>query len=152
MRSLFQLNVKKILLADDDQDDCLLFKNALADLSLPLKLTIVPDGVELMDMLNQENMPLPDVLFLDLYMPRKSGFECLTEIKNNPRLNQIFVIIFSSSYAPEVVEQLYKNGAQFYVRKPDNVAQFKKVIYHALHLRNSPAFPALTKTAVNLSF
>ena len=127
---------KHILLAEDDEDDCFLFKNALEELPLTFHLTIVANGEELMLLLNDINRQLPDVLFLDLNMPRKNGFECLKEIRANETLNHLPVIIFSSAYAPGVVDQLYKDGAQYYVRKPDDISQYKKVIFHSLHLKH----------------
>ena len=71
-----------ILLADDDTDDCIFFKEALDELLLPTKLMTVHDGEQLMHLLANESTELPDVLFLDLNMPRKNGFECLEEIKS----------------------------------------------------------------------
>jgi len=127
---------KYILLAEDDEDDCFLFKNALEDLPLTFRLITVQNGEELMLLLNDSSRPLPDVLFLDLNMPRKNGFECLKEIRGNETLNQLPVIIFSSAYAPDIVDQLYKDGAQYYVRKPDDISQYKKVIYQSLHLKH----------------
>lgn len=78
-----QLN---ILLADDDSDDCLFFKEALRELLLSTNLTTVHDGEQLMQLLTNETNVLPHVLFLDLNMPRKNGFECLTEIKLSKKL------------------------------------------------------------------
>ena len=78
--SLKQLD---ILLADDDLDDCLFFKDALEDMPAYTKFTAVHDGEQLMQLLTHEKNGLPDILFLDLNMPRKNGFECLTEIRQN---------------------------------------------------------------------
>jgi CheY-like chemotaxis protein len=72
-----------ILLADDDIDDRGFFEKALLEIPIACQLTMVQDGEQLMDYLNKHTMELPDVLFLDLSMPRKTGFECLTEIKEN---------------------------------------------------------------------
>ena len=129
--SLKQLN---ILLADDDPDDCLFFKVALRELLLSTRLTTVFDGEQLMHQLLNEMPILPDVLFLDLNMPRRNGFECLSEIKQNGKLCQLSVIIFSTSYEQEVVNELYKNGAQYFIRKPSEFSQFKKIIQEALKL------------------
>jgi CheY-like chemotaxis protein len=71
----------RVLLADDDADDCLFFKEALEELPLSTSLTIVNDGDQLMKWLLKNTSRLPHVLFLDLNMPRKNGFECLTEIR-----------------------------------------------------------------------
>lgn len=121
----------KLLLADDDMDDCLFFQEALEDLNLPTLLTTVNDGVQLMDFLNLKENELPDALFLDLNMPRKSGFECLSEIKLNKTLQELPVIIISTSMDTEVVNKLYKNGAHYYIRKPGDFNVLKKVINEA---------------------
>jgi CheY-like chemotaxis protein len=121
-----------VLLADDDQDDCLLFKEVLEELPLSTSLTIIHDGDQLMKLLEKKNSHLPHVLFLDLNMPRKNGFECLTEIKGNKELNHLSVIIFSTTSEQEIVNLLYRNGAQYYIRKPSEFAHAKKVIYEAL--------------------
>ena len=129
--NLKQLN---ILLADDDTDDCVFFKNALKDLVIPTSLIAVHDGEQLMHLLINETLELPHILFLDLNMPRKNGFECLTEIKLNKKLKQLPVIVFSTSFEQEMVNMLYKNGAQFFIRKPSEFLQFKKIIQQALTL------------------
>ncbi len=70
-----------LLLADDDTDDCFFFKEALEELPVSAKFTFVNDGVQLMQLLIVNDTSLADALFLDLNMPRKNGFECLSEIK-----------------------------------------------------------------------
>ena len=126
-----QLN---ILLADDDIDDCVFFKEALAELNISTKLTAVHDGEKLMKLLTSKTNVLPHILFLDLNMPRKNGFECLSEIKENEKLKGLPVAVFSTSYEQEVVNLLYKNGAQYFIRKPAEFTQFKKIILHTLTL------------------
>ena len=128
------LNQLKILLADDDIDDCIFFKEALVELLLSTHLTTVNDGEQLMQLLTNETNVLPNVLFLDLNMPRKNGFECLTEIKLSKKLKQLPVIVFSTSFEQEVVNQLYKNGAQYFIRKPSEFSQFKNIIQLSLAL------------------
>jgi CheY-like chemotaxis protein len=123
-----------ILLCDDDSDDCYFFKEALEKLSHSTKLTVVHDGEQLMELLTNETNELPHVLFLDLNMPRKNGFECLTEIKLNKKLKQLPVIIISTSLDQEVVNLLHKNGAQYFIRKPSEFPQLLKVIQQALTL------------------
>ena len=129
--NLDQLN---ILLADDDTDDCIFFKEALGELLPSTHLTTVHDGEQLMQLLTNETNLLPHVLFLDLNMPRKNGFECLTEIKLSKRLKRLPVIVFSTSFEQEVVNQLYKNGAQYFIRKPSEFSQLKKIIQLSLTL------------------
>ena len=121
-----------IVLADDDIDDCNFFKEALDELPVSAHLTTVHDGEKLMQLLTKNANPLPDVLFLDLNMPRKNGFDCLVEIKRNANLKSLPVIIFSTSFEQEVANLLYKNGAQHYIRKPSHFSQLKNIIYHTL--------------------
>jgi len=126
------LKQMNILLADDDADDCLFFKKALAGSSLSTNLTTVSDGEQLMQLLKNNTYELPDVLFLDLNMPRKNGFECLSEIKQSSRLKLLPVIVFSTSFENEVVNKLYQNGARYFIRKPSEILQYKKIILQTL--------------------
>jgi CheY-like chemotaxis protein len=130
------MNLKQldILLADDDTDDCIFFEEVLGELLLSTTLTSVHDGEQLMKLTTNETYKLPHILFLDLNMPRKNGFECLTEIKQNEKLKNLPVIIFSTSFEQEVVNMLYKNGAQYFMRKPPEFSQFKKIVFHTLML------------------
>lgn len=123
-----------LLLADDDSDDCLFFQEALDELTVESKLTTVNDGVELMTFLTTNTCKLPEALFLDLNMPLKSGFECLSEIKLIENLKQIPIIIFSTSYDMKVIDMLYEKGASYYIRKPGEFSELKKVINEAIHL------------------
>ena len=120
-----------LLLADDDIDDCLFFQEALDELTILANLNTVNDGVQLMELLSNQPYNLPDILFLDLNMPRKSGFECLTELKLHTVFNVIPVVIFSTSLDPEVVNNLYNNGAHYFIRKPGDFNILKKVIHEA---------------------
>ncbi len=97
-------------------------------------LTIVNDGVQLIDFLKANTHNLPDVLFLDLNMPRKSGFECLSEIKRLDSLKHVPVIIFSTSLDMEVAHLLYNKGAHHYIRKPGEYIILKKIILKVLTL------------------
>lgn len=119
-----------LLLADDDEDDCAFFKEALDEIVVPADLVTVNDGVELMKFLAVNT--LPDILFLDLNMPRKNGHECLTEIKQKEELKDLPVIIFSTSLDNEIVDKMYEKGATYYIRKPGDFSKLKKVIENAL--------------------
>src|SRR5450432_222770 len=123
-----------VLLADDDIDDCQFFEEALDELPISTHFTAVHDGEQLMQLLTNETNELPDILFLDLNMPRKNGFECLLELKLNETLKKLPLIIFSISFEQEVVNQLHKNGAQYYIRKPTEFSQLQKLIQLALNL------------------
>jgi len=121
-----------ILLADDDDDDCFFFKTALEGSSISTHLTTVTDGEQLMRLLKNETHELPDVLFLDINMPRKNGFECLSEIKLSSRLKLLPVIVISTSFEQEIANLLYQNGAQYFICKPSEISKYNKIILQAL--------------------
>jgi len=127
-----------ILLADDDADDRFLFEKALKEIPIATHLTTVSNGEELMDYLFKNSTDLPDVLFLDLSMPRKTGYECLIEIKENKKLEAIPIIVFTTSIPSNIGAEvdlsntMMKFGAQDYVRKPIDFDQLKHVIHQAL--------------------
>lgn len=130
-----------ILLADDDNADCLLFKDALEELPVSALLTIVHNGEELIEEITKKEGKFPDVLFLDLNMPRKSGLASLGEIKRNTDLQNLPVIIFSTASDAGTVKNVYRNAAHYYIAKPPDFSQLKKVIYEALTLirqKNNP--------------
>jgi CheY-like chemotaxis protein len=124
---------RQILPADDDPDDNLLYRDALEEIYLPSLLTTVRDGEQLIGLL-MEMQPLPDILFLDLNMPKKNGLDCLKSIRQIKLLRQLPVIIFSTSFEPIVVDQLYDNGARYYIRKPNDYSELKQVIVGVLTL------------------
>ena len=88
---------KKIFLAEDDPDDRSFFEDALNALALQTVLVISEDGEELMTALEETVPPQPFVIFLDLNMPRKNGFECLKEIRESDKLKDIPVVVLSTS-------------------------------------------------------
>ena len=106
-----------LLLADNDIDDRFFFDRTLKALPFDIRLTTVDDGQHLMDFLFENARQLPDVLFLDLNMPRKNGSDCLTEIKQSEMLQHLPVIIYSTSLHEDVANQLYTAGAHYYMRK-----------------------------------
>ena len=117
-----------IFLADDDADDCALFKDALNELSIQTQLTITNDGDQLLTALDEKVPPLPHVIFLDLNMPRKSGFVCLEEIRRTPKLKNIPVVIFSTSANPTAIDTTYSLGANYFICKPRSFELLKKAI------------------------
>jgi CheY-like chemotaxis protein len=117
-----------ITLADDDEDDRLFFTEAFSELKINTRVNTVNDGVELMDFLNNEDSVLPNVLFLDLNMPRKNGVECLLEIKQNDRFKDIAIAIYSTSSSEEHIEETFVNGANIYIKKPNDFNLLKKVL------------------------
>lgn len=127
-----------ILLADDDMDDRIFFEKALTEIPLITTLNTVQNGEQLMEYLAAHADPLPDILFLDLSMPRKTGFECLAEIKENERLKALTVIMFTTSFTrgldleDNLKATLNRMGAYDYIRKPSDFKELKQVIEKTL--------------------
>ncbi len=113
-----------ILLAEDDPDDRVLLQDALAEGRLINDLRCVEDGEELLDYLHHrgrftdESSPRPGLILLDLNMPRKDGREALKEIKADPALRQIPVVVLTTSQAEEDIFRSYDLGANSFVTKP----------------------------------
>ncbi len=123
-----------IFLADDDEDDCMLFEDALREICAETKLTTANDGEQLMKLLLENTSALPNSIFLDLNMPRKNGFECLEEIRSNPVLKDIPIVIFSTTAQQQSVDRAYEYGANFYIQKPGTFAQLKGIIKKILSI------------------
>jgi len=123
-----------LLLADDDTDDCDFFEDALRDIPIVTTLTTIHNGVDLMNLLTQKAFKLPHALYLDLNMPLKNGFECLSEIKSNNTLKQLPVVVFSTSLDKDVVKSLYLQGANYYIRKPAEFSNLKNIILKSISL------------------
>ena len=127
-----------ILLADDDVDDCSFFEKALREIPIASQLKTVCDGEQLMNYLFENLGNLPEVLFLDLNMPFKNGFECLVEIKENEQLHNLPVVMFSTAfpknsiYEEELKNKLLKIGAFHFIRKPHNIEHLKLEVHQAL--------------------
>ena len=117
-----------VLLADDDEDDRNFFKDAFGEIKINTDVKLVNDGVELMEYLNQPDIVLPHILFLDLNMPRKNGLECLSEIKKIERLKQIAIAIYSTSASDSDIEETFVKGANIYIKKPNDFEALKKTL------------------------
>ena len=117
-----------IFLADDDDDDCVLFQDAMNEVARDHELVISYDGQELLETLDARVPPEPRVIFIDLNMPRKNGIECLQEIKRTDKLKNIPIIILSTSSQAGSIETAYAHGADYYITKPGTYAMLKKTI------------------------
>lgn len=125
--SLISKRSPRVLMADDDADDRELFEAAVMEIAPNIQIATCKNGLELMTALNDEAIPLPDIIFLDLNMPFKNGQECLEEIRRTPRLRSLPVIIYSTSTNREYVEQTYSKGADYYLAKPDSYGDLKLI-------------------------
>jgi chemotaxis family two-component system response regulator Rcp1 len=121
-----------ILLAEDNPADAELTMESMKEMKIRNKVYHVKDGVEAMEFLHKRgkyaNMPLPDVVLLDLNMPRKDGRRTLEEIKENPDLKHIPVVILTVSDAEEDIMKSYNLHANCYVTKPMDLDEFSKVV------------------------
>lgn len=114
-----------ILLADDDEEDRMLACDALTESRLSNDITCVTDGEDLMDYLHRRGKyappaeaPRPSLILLDLNMPKKDGREALREIKADPELRQISVVVLTTSKAEEDIYSSYDSGASSFISKP----------------------------------
>lgn len=137
-----QIIEKYIMLADDDIDDRMLFEEALRELCEKSRFVTSIDGYDLLNTLNNTSPPPPDVIFLDINMPKLDGLECLTKIKNNPSYKDIPVIIFSTSSNQENIEKAKLIGASYYIKKPTNFKSLKDIISKVCELITEPVNPA----------
>jgi CheY-like chemotaxis protein len=120
-----------ILLADDDKADRLLFKEAFEELEVKTIVHSVNNGAQLMEYLNK-NPLLPNLVFLDLNMPGKNGLECLKEIRGTKRLKDIAIAIYSTSASEKDIEETFHNGANVYIKKPNDFSTLKQVLDKAV--------------------
>lgn len=130
---MYQIQIKNVILAEDDEEDVLLFETVLSELNQDIKVVVATDGNELMKILKQVST-LPEMIFLDLNMPNKNGFECLREIKSNDKWNSIKIIILSTSSQQQQIETAYKGGADLYLAKPVSYTHFKNIMEKCLSL------------------
>ncbi len=121
-----------IILADDDEDDRIFFKEAMSETVSTATVNTANDGIELMNMLSGK---LPDAIFLDLNMPLKNGQECLSEIKANKRYKNIPVVIYSTSSNVDQINSTFKAGANLYISKPDSYLKLKIILKKVFTLK-----------------
>jgi CheY-like chemotaxis protein len=124
--------VKKIWLAEDDDDDFYFFKKALDTIDLNVELTRAKNGFELMELLKR--VPAPEMVFLDINMPLKNGFQCLTEIRAHDTFKRLPVIIFSTSSMEDIIRLMFNTAANGYIVKPNNYHQWKRIIEKTIHM------------------
>jgi len=121
----------RILLVEDSPSDVRLVREALKDTPVPVQLTVARDGVEATDYLHQTELGLssrPDLVLLDLNLPRKNGREVLAEVKGSPTLKQIPVLVMTSSRSDEDVSQAYSLNANCFITKPGDLEEYQNVV------------------------
>jgi CheY-like chemotaxis protein len=126
-------DLASILLVEDDPGDVMLVREALAEHKVANALSVVSDGVQAMEFLRREGehaaAERPGLVLLDLNLPRKSGAEVLAEVKSDPDLSMIPVVVLTTSEAEEDVLRSYQQHANAYVTKPVDFERFKKIVH-----------------------
>lgn len=133
--------MRTILFVDDDQDDQLLFQEALLEADGTAVYISASDGVDLFEKLNAVELPTPDLIFMDINMPKKNGIDSLKELKRSERFKSIPVIMYSTSSSKEHQKECIENGAIGYVEKPSDFdqicAKIKSILYNGLLFRQN---------------
>ena len=139
---LQQTRTVEIVLAEDDIDEQYFFEVAIKELTIATKVKVVADGIRLLDYLL---LNLPDIIFLDIMMPRKDGIECLKEIKRNERLKEIPIIMYSNSVGDDYIMRTYEYGALYFLQK-GNYAELTASIEKLLTIINNTPQQATLET------
>ncbi len=126
------MNAVKILLVEDNEGDILLTKEALEDAKIVVELAVVKDGKGAIDFLNRQgiyaNEEMPDLLLLDVNLPKKNGHEVLQYIKTTDHLKHIPVIMLTTSSSEKDINLSYKNYVNCYITKPIDVSDFLSIV------------------------
>jgi len=140
---------KRVLVAEDDPSDVFFLKRAFVLAGIPAVLDFVHDGQEAIDYLEGEDKysdrdayPIPDLMLLDLKMPRLDGFDVLDWVRRQPSLRRLLVTILTSSDQPQDINRAYDLGANSYLLKPHNADNLSDLVKHVqrywLELNRSP--------------
>lgn len=121
-----------VLMADDDEDDCFLAENAFWEISTKVAFFCIEDGLELMNYLSEHSKSevngLPNLILLDLNMPLKDGRQALREIKAEPFLGNIPIVIFTTSKEEKDISFAMEAGAELFITKPANFDEWVKIM------------------------
>ncbi|PQJ09073.1 response regulator [Flavipsychrobacter stenotrophus] len=120
-----------ILLADDDDDDRYIFESALNEINNRCSVAYVDDGEKLINFINNSNS-VPDIIVLDINMPKINGLDCLKYIKNNKEYSFSRILMLSTSTNEHDVREAYNNGASLYIRKPQSYTELKNILAYCI--------------------
>src|SRR5580765_2557976 len=127
----------EILLVEDNEDDAVIIQEVFSDMRLATLINVVRDGEEALAYLRRNGkykvVRMPDIVLLDINMPKKNGFEVLEEIKKDPRLQSLPVIMLTTSHREEDIVRSYAKGACSYIHKLVDLDQFKHLILQFEH-------------------
>ncbi|MBU3025223.1 response regulator [Zobellia galactanivorans] len=138
-----------IFLADDDLTDQEIFRDALAETNTPVSLRTFDNGVDLLTEF-ETGEALPDVIFLDLYMPKMDGSDCLLKIRENPLFDHVPIVLYSTEFDIDRIEELFEQGANRYLRKTSSFESLVSSLERTLSslVRNALSGPALINIVV----
>ena len=138
----------KVMIAEDDQDDYEFFTHAIDELSLSVVITRAENGDVLLQLLDTE---IPDLLFLDLFLPRKDGRHCLREIRANKKYDLLPVIIYSSFHDPNSIEFTFLEVANIFVIKPASFNELREILKRifSIEWKKALSYPALPDFVIN---
>ncbi|HWJ90717.1 MAG TPA: response regulator [Flavisolibacter sp.] len=143
-------NFKRIWLAEDDPDDCEIFREVLSELMPQAELTIFNDGEALIRQLSTSNKP--DILFLDINIPRMTGLECLVEIRALRHFSRLPVVIFSNSRVDRQMQSAYAYGANLYFPKPYTIGGLEEGLKELFQMNWEDPFVITKNHYVNNTF
>jgi CheY-like chemotaxis protein len=123
-----------VLLADDDSDDCAFFEEALSAISPGFSMIVKRDGQEVLEYLFHPHAVLPDIIFLDLNMPLIDGAKCLEEIRKNKNMDDIFIVMNTTTASWNEIDRSYNNGANLFLIKPNSFQELKQSIETIINL------------------
>lgn len=118
----------RIFIAEDDEDDLELFESAIREIKPDAQIIPAADGLCLFENFNNKTPPLPDIIFLDINMPKMNGYECLRRIREQPMLEHVPVVVLSTSTVKKDIDYMWEGGANCYIKKPNTFNEFKLVL------------------------
>ncbi len=125
----------KCILIDDDEDDYEIFKMALGEIDKNIELQYAFNGTEAIRKLNEDHSMVPDLIFIDLNMPRMNGSQCLEFIRKTAHLKNIPVYIYSTSSDPITIAETKKKGATDFIVKPSNLISLVQILSGVLKIQ-----------------
>lgn len=141
-------NETHVLIAEDDDDDFLIFSLAIAEIEIAIALTRAKDGEKLLQLLSDH---IPDILFLDVQMPCKNGRECLKEIRANQRYDDLPIIIYSSFTDLNTIEYCFREGSNLYTIKPSSIGELTGILRSILMVdwKKAMYYPRKSEFVIN---
>jgi DNA-binding response OmpR family regulator len=141
-------NINEVLIADDDADDYKFLTSAIQDLTVTVIVSRAENGEILIKILNEK---IPDVLFLDVLLPRMNGKECLKEIRSNRRYDSLPIIMYTSLRDVETIEFCYREGSNLYVCKPNSYSELLEILTRIFTIdwKKMMYYPPLSQYVLN---